>query len=423
MAQSGRDGRLHPSVGSARRSFAEVLERHVPGFRAAPTGRTRRNRADDTEPPLVLVACSGGPDSLALASIAAHFARRGDLRVGAVVVDHALQEGSAEQAECAARECEELGLAPVRTVRAEVERRGMGPEMAARTARYEALGRVAREEAARAVLLGHTLDDQAETVVLGLARGSGTRSLSGMPEARILEEARAEAGPRPDAEATVRDEPEAPTLVVRPLLSLRREDTLAICEAEGLAAWHDPTNDQTAFRRNRVRHEILPFLDERIGPGIPQALARTAAILGADADFLEQCANDVAREAATGPSEYHPVPRGEDTAVVAALSLPRLRAAHSAMRRRVLARSVVDAGGESPSFERLTAIEELVAGHGNAGPIQLAGHVAAWRRRPLTVEREEERPHGPEGALVLTRPVEEGRIRVNDPTHGVGVTP
>lgn len=423
MAQSGRAGRLHPSVGSARRSFAEVLERHVRGFRAAPTGRTQGIRGENTERPLVLVACSGGPDSLALASIAAHFARRGDLRVGAVVVDHALQEGSAEQTERAARECEELGLAPVRTVRAEVERRGMGPEMAARTARYEALGRVAREEAARAVLLGHTLDDQAETVVLGLARGSGTRSLSGMPEARILEEARGDAGPRPAGGATPQREPEAPTLVIRPLLALRRADTLAICEAEGLTAWHDPTNDQTAFRRNRVRHEVLPFLDERIGPGIPQALARTAAILGGDADFLEQCANDVAREAATDPSDYHSVPRGEDTAVVAALSLPRLRAAHPAMRRRVLARAIVDAGGEAPSFERLTAIEELVAGHGNAGPIQLAGHVAAWRRRPLVSEREGERPDGPEGALVLTRAVEEGRIRVNASTHGAGTTP
>ncbi|MDN5655613.1 MAG: hypothetical protein L0G46_11100, partial [Kocuria sp.] len=81
------------------------------------------------------------------------------------------------------------------------------------------------------------------------------------------------------------------------------------------------------------------------------------------------------------------------------------------------------AGGEAPSFERLTAIEELVAGHGNAGPIQLAGHVAAWRRRPLVSEREGERPDGPEGALVLTRAVEEGRIRVNASTHGAGTTP
>ncbi|WP_238654391.1 tRNA lysidine(34) synthetase TilS [Rothia uropygialis] len=388
MAQTGREGRLHPSVGSARKKFVEVLEHHLPDFCAAPTGRTRGAVPDEAEDvPLALVACSGGADSLALASVAAHFARRGDLRVGAVVVDHALQDGSAEQADRAAAECRRLGLDPVLTVRAEVRSQGMGPEMAARTARYEVLDRTAREEGARAVLLGHTLDDQAETVMLGLARGSGTRSLSGMPQARRIDEPATE-----DA-----------ALLIRPFLDLRRRDTLAICEAEGIEPWHDPTNEHLAFRRNLVRHEVLPFLEERIGPGIAQALARTAAVLGPDAEFLEQRADEVARSAAADPADYQPVPMKEGQRPVVALSMPELRAAHPAMRRRVLARAIVASGGESPSFERLRALDELLAGHGNAGPIQMAGHVAVWRRRPLEPSRPQQHRQGRDGALVLIR--------------------
>ncbi|WP_129360425.1 tRNA lysidine(34) synthetase TilS [Rothia uropygioeca] len=388
MAQTGRKGRLHPSVGSARKKFVDVLEDHLPGFCAAPTGRTRGDVPDEAgDVPLALVACSGGPDSLALASVAAHFARRGDLRVGAVIVDHALQDGSAEQAERAATECRRLGLDPVRTVRAVVRSQGMGPEMAARTARYEVLDRTAREEEARAVLLGHTLDDQAETVMLGLARGSGTRSLSGMPQARRIDEPATE-----DA-----------ALLIRPFLDLRRRDTLAICEAEGIEPWHDPTNEHLAFRRNLVRHEVLPFLEERMGPGITQALARTAAVLGPDAEFLEQRADEVARTAAADPADYQPVPMKEGQRPAGALSMPELRAAHPAMRRRVLARAIVASGGESPSFERLRALDELLAGHGNAGPIQMAGHVAVWRRRPLAQPGSEQHRQGRYGALVLIR--------------------
>ena len=170
-------------------------------------------------PERVLVACSGGPDSLALAAVAAYFARRGHVdghpvSVGAVVVDHQLQPGSAGVAAATAATLRDLGLSPVQIRTVDVASTGMGPEAAARDARHAALEAAADDTGAGAILLGHTLDDQAEQVLLGLARGSGTRSLAGMRPARGR--------------------------LLRPFLGLRRADTLEICEVEGLDPWHDP---------------------------------------------------------------------------------------------------------------------------------------------------------------------------------------
>ncbi|MFC7880099.1 tRNA lysidine(34) synthetase TilS, partial [Isoptericola sp. NPDC057391] len=176
---------------------------------------------------LVLVACSGGADSLALAAAAALEAPRVGrsvrsagfaVRVGAVVVDHGMQPGSAAVAATAAARCRDLGLDPVlvRGVRVDAGPGSTGPEGAARTARYAALDAVAEETGAVAVLLGHTLDDQAESVLLGLARGSGARSLAGMPRRRGRYR--------------------------RPFLGLRRAQTEAVCAAVGADFWTDPTN-------------------------------------------------------------------------------------------------------------------------------------------------------------------------------------
>ncbi|NKX52246.1 tRNA lysidine(34) synthetase TilS, partial [Arthrobacter deserti] len=247
-----RKQRLDPLAGSARNQLRAVLELLPEGSGSAP-GR----------PPLLLVACSGGPDSLALAAVAAFFGRlRRDgtraFRVGAVVVDHGLQEGSAAVAERTRGQLEGLGLAPVQVRRVQVQGAGTGPEAAARAARYAALGEAAAEPGAAAVLLGPTLDDQAEQVLLGLGRGSGTRSLAGMPQRRGI--------------------------FLRPFLALRRADTEALCRLEGLRPWHDPTNEDPAFMRSRVRSQVLPFLEEQLGPGVAQALWRSAQILRADAD-------------------------------------------------------------------------------------------------------------------------------------------
>lgn len=303
--------------------------------------------------PLVLVACSGGPDSLALAAVAAFFARRGQLRVGAVVVDHRLQEGSAQVAEATAGVLRGLGLAPVEISTATVFHEGVGPEAAARYARYIALDEAAARSGARTVLLGHTLDDQAESVLLGLARGSGTRSLAGMPERRGI--------------------------YVRPFLGLRRAETLAICAAEGLDPWHDPTNADPSFTRSRVRARVLPFLEDELGPGIAQSLYRSARILAQDADYLDQLAAAEYQRLAEFETGDDP---GAGTAGPTEVRLPEeaLRALPPSLRQRVVALAVVGLGGEQPSFERLLAAEALLARRGSAGPVQLAGKVSAYRQ-------------------------------------------
>ncbi len=223
----------------------------------------RRSLAGLAPGDLVLAACSGGADSLALAAALAFEAPRIGLRGGGVTVDHGLQAGSAEQALRVTAVLAALGLSPVLSVRVCPSGPG-GPEAAARAARYRALDDAAGRLGAVAVLLGHTLDDQAETVLLGLARGSGARSLAGMParQGRYL----------------------------RPLLTVRRAQTTAACAAQRLEPWDDPHNRDPASARARVRHQALPALADALGPGIAEALARTACLLRADADVLDALA-------------------------------------------------------------------------------------------------------------------------------------
>jgi tRNA(Ile)-lysidine synthase len=294
----------------------------------------------------VLVACSGGPDSLALAAVAAYFARRGHVdghpvTVGAVVVDHQLQEGSGQVAAHTAKVLQNLGLAPVEIRAVTVAGTGMGPEAAARDARHEALEAAAAGQGAEAILLGHTLDDQAEQVLLGLARGSGTRSLAGMRPARGI--------------------------LLRPFLGLRRADTEEICEVEELDPWHDPTNTDPSFARSRTRTEVLPHLEEKLGPGVAESLARTASILQLDADYLE----DVAEATFASLAERN----GPE------VSLPEeaLRALAPAIRFRVIAKAAADVGGQQPSYKRLLAAEALLKRQGSAGPVELPGGVSAYR--------------------------------------------
>jgi tRNA(Ile)-lysidine synthase len=220
----------------------------------------------------LLVACSGGPDSLALAGAAAVVAKRSGRAVRAVVVDHGLQDGSAEVAAGVVAQLDSKLAMPAQVVSIQVDDAGSGPEASARTARYAALEAAAAAE--EMILLGHTLDDQAETVLLGLARGSGTRSLAGMATARGR--------------------------FVRPLLGLRREITKACCVELGLQPWTDPHNSDSRFTRVRVRQQVLPMLEAELGPGVAQALARTAALARADADFLDSLAAE--RLAALDPS-------------------------------------------------------------------------------------------------------------------------
>lgn len=325
--------RLNPAVGRARNAVKAAL-------------------AEAGWPSRVLVACSGGPDSLALAAAVAHFARRGAvgghaLEAGAVVVDHGLQAGSDLVARTTAGVLEALGLSPVRVVAVEVRQSGEGPEAAARAARLGALEAAAAEWGATAILLGHTLDDQAEQVLLGLARGSGTRSLAGMRSVR---------GP-----------------YVRPFLSLRRDDTVEVCAAEGLEPWHDPTNADPRYMRSRVRTVVMPFLESELGPGVAEGLARTASILGQDAAYLDAEAErlyaGLVERRAAGEAPGAVLLPGEE-----------VRALPGALRSRVLALAIVELGG-SPTFERLSAVDRLLERRGSAGPVEVPGHVSV-RRQP-----------------------------------------
>lgn len=306
-----------------------------------------------------LLACSGGADSLALAASVAEAARDGVLqgRVGAIVVDHGLQDGSAEAARTAAEHCARLGLDPVlvRTVKVA----GAGNEDDARRARYAALESARAELGADFVLTAHTADDQAEQVLLGLARGSGTRSLSGIPTRRAR--------------------------VLRPFLDLRRAQTEAICEAWGLTPWADPSNASPRHLRNRVRHEVLPVLREVLGEGIDDALVRTARLAAQDAALLDELAATALEEWAVTPE---PMVLGEAEDRVAGraplvweLVRVPVRDAAPALRSRVLRLVAVAVGGSAPTAERTAALERLAAGEGSAGPVQLEGHVSVRRAK------------------------------------------
>lgn len=218
-----------------------------------------------------LVACSGGADSLALAWAAHRVADRAGLAVRAVIIDHQLQSGSGEVAATVRERVEGFGMA-AEVVAVEVVADGTGTEAAARDARLGALEDAAAGE--EVVLLGHTRDDQAENVLLGLARGSGVRSLAGMPARRGR--------------------------FIRPLLELSRQTTRQCCTEVGLQWWQDPHNADPRFTRSRIRHRVLPVLEEAIGPGVAEALARTAGLARADADLLDDLAGKALAGQAAG---------------------------------------------------------------------------------------------------------------------------
>lgn len=285
----------------------------------------------------VLVACSGGADSLALADAVAFEAPKLAVQAGAVVVDHGLQEGSAEVARRASLQCRSLGLEPVEVVRVSVDPARVGPEAAARAARYAALDEVAGRLGAELVLLGHTRDDQAEQVLLGLARGSGARSLSGMPPRRGR--------------------------YARPLLGLSRAQTTAACAASGLEAWADPHNDDAAYARVRVR-SVMPALEAALGPGVAAALARTADRLREDADHLDGQAVAAAEALGEGP-----------WAVADLEAVPR------AVRTRLWRLLLLAAGAPAGqvAFSHVEACDALLTRWHGQGPINVPGPVSVTR--------------------------------------------
>jgi tRNA(Ile)-lysidine synthase len=278
---SDRRPRLTPAIADIRRAVRVALEHFEnSGISSADGPRSANVHTADDEMPefskVVLVALSGGPDSLALAAATAFEGRRAGLQAGAVIVDHGLQPGSADVAQRAADQARQLGLDPV-LVKAVIVGADGGPEAAARDARYAALKAAALESGAALVLLAHTLDDQAETVLLGLVRGSGATSLHGMSPSTRSGHGLSYA---------------------RPLLGIRREVTHQFCIDSGLEPWTDPQNSDPKFARVRVRETVLPLLERELGPGVAEALARTAEQLREDSDALDHFAGEIAEELA-----------------------------------------------------------------------------------------------------------------------------
>jgi len=302
----------------------------------------RRSLADVEPGSSLLVGLSGGPDSLALAAATVAESPGPAWRVTGVVVDHRLQAGSSAVANDAAAQGLALGLTEVEVVPVDVTPDGAGREAAARAARYSALSDAATRLGSVAVLLGHTLDDQAETVLLGLARGSGARSLAGMP-------------PRRGA-------------FRRPLLGVRRALTHQVCRDLGLTPWQDPHNDDPAFTRVRVRSGALPALQAALGERVVESLARTAERLREDDEALTQWASVALVETQTG--------------VGVGFDVERLAGLPTAVRRRVLRLAALraDVPPGSLTTTHLLAVDALVVAWHGQGAVSLPGGVRAVRR-------------------------------------------
>ena len=285
----------------------------------------------------VLVAASGGADSSALAAALLLECKTKSIKVIALIIDHGLQKNSADVTHETKRTLTKIGYENIEIRRVTVEITD-GLEASARRSRYQALNDVANSHNAVAVFLGHTKDDQAETVLLGLSRGSGSRSLSGM--ASRVDRYR------------------------RPLLSITRAQTEAACEEAGIKFWQDPHNQSMEFTRVRVREVVLPTMEKEIGPGISDALARSAKLLRDDADALDYLSDEIF-------SKLEP----------ASLEISKLESQPRAIRTRILRKAIYLAGAPqgSLSAEHIEPVEALITAWKGQGPISLPGGVTVAR--------------------------------------------
>jgi tRNA(Ile)-lysidine synthase len=291
---------------------------------------------------LVLVACSGGGDSIALAAATAFEAPRMGLAAGAVIVDHQLQQGSSEVATKAKQTCEELGLHPVLVEQVTVELSGNGMEAAARDARYQALEKARISQAAVLVLLGHNLEDQAETVLLGLVRGSGLSALAGM-----------------DANDPAR-------AIARPLIGLTRDSLRQACVDQDLEYWDDPHNQDSQYLRVRARR-LLEVLETELGPGIAKSLSRTANQVSEVEEVLTSMAADLVGEA-----------KLSSTARSVSYSIAILEKQPTAVRTKALHMIANRAGSKAISAVQIEAIDALITNWHGQKSAALSG---------ITVER------------------------------------
>jgi len=285
----------------------------------------------------VLIGVSGGADSLALALATYQEAAHHSVEVVALIVDHGLQNGSDKVAQDTAENLKKIGIVSVEIVRIHVEIVD-GLEASARRARYAAFEAAIVKHSPDYFFLAHTKNDQAENVLLGLARGSGTRSLSGMADENGI--------------------------YIRPILHVERSTTEEVCRENDLKPWIDPQNSDESYTRVRARRNVLPILEKNLGPGIVDALARSAKILREDADALDQYADDFLKMTSS-----------EDLDTELLGKLPK------AVRSRVLRRVILAAGAPSGSItaDHVAAVEALVTAWHGQGEVSLPGGVKVGR--------------------------------------------
>ena len=289
----------------------------------------------------VLVGCSGGADSLALVWTTLVVGKRLELKVGAIIVDHQLIPESNDVALNAKKQCEELGIQEVIIKKVNVEHNHEGLEAAARIARYEAFENVLHETNAQAILLAHTQDDQAETVLMRLTRGSGAKSLSGMAQVSGK--------------------------YIRPFLHLRKKLVHDSLDLIGLKAWQDPANTDHQFLRVKVRQVLMPKIVEVLGESAISSLDKTSQLLRLDNQALEELAQQFFKS--------------QKDVKTNGLEISELEKLPEAIRTRVL-RIFAIASGVHPgpfSFEHIEAIDALVKNWHGQGNVDLPGFIQATR--------------------------------------------
>lgn len=379
MAYSAR---LRKAVGAVRATLSAVELCDV----QAPEFAQHGDHAVAADAPLVLVACSGGRDSMALAAVSHIVCTSMGVRCGAVIVDHDLQAGSERVASEAADRCRALGLGPVILRNATVQARGEGLEAAARQARYNELCAAARESGAIAVLLAHTMDDQAETVLIGLLRSRGVDALAGMPQVFTR----------------------SGVTFARPLLTLTRDETTGLCEDLGVEYWDDPTNGDAVDGelpddyplRSRVRHDLLPAIERFAGFNVTRHFAESAQLARMDKEYLDQRSDEVMGEAVTAvdrPASSAAVstdtPRAcaaDDTndsghGIGLMIGVKRIAREPEAIRLRVIAHALSQAGVNA-SAAQIAAIDRLVVDwHGQGGVSLPRGYSANRKKHVIRV--------------------------------------
>ena len=314
--------RLTPAIALSRKAIREVLV--------------------ELAPKRILLAVSGGADSLALAAAAVFETKKLKVAVVAAVVDHGLQKNSAEVAAKAKQTLNGLGIEEVFIERVSVATKGEGLEAAARDARYKALEKVRKATKSDWIFLGHNQDDQAETVLLGLARGSGLRSISGMPK---IDQSRK---------------------LVRPLLDIPRQTLRKACSDAGIEFWDDPHNHDSKFARVRVRN-LADELEKTLGPGFASALARTAESAAEADELIEELAKKLVKKALVkaGARQIN-------------YSIEILGKAKAALRKKALYLICLEAGAKNISRSQVLAVDELITNWHGQKKSSLSG---------ITVER------------------------------------